>query len=153
MTSLIIWVYEFVFPFLVQQLIRTIVEKQESWTFLGHSFLGDQTVKCSLILSSFGPVYYQIGLVDVLRLAEIAIVQKSLTGSILFILHFLFFSSREDRARDLNSERKLTWMILQIKWPSYHLTSSKKSSFIQKSSSQVPKAFSKHGIAEKTKII
>ena len=90
-----------------------------SWAHL----FGDHTGKRSAILSRFDPAYYYIGVVDVLRLAENFVIQKGLTGSIVFVLHFLLFPSGEGRERALNSEYKLTRTILQIVRPSYHLNS------------------------------
>ena len=48
---------------------------------------GDHTGKRSVILSRFDPAYYYIGVVDVLHLAENFVIQKGLTGSIVFVLH------------------------------------------------------------------
>ena len=55
------------------------------------------------------------------------------------------------RTRALSSEYKLTKRIVQIGWPSYHLTLREKSALVQKPLVRIPKIFDQHGIAEKTK--
>ena len=58
-----------------------------------------------------------------------------------------------NRSRDLSSEYKVTKLLLQTEFPSYNLTSKRKSTKIQSASVQIPKAFNMHGIAAKTKKI
>ena len=51
----------------------------------------------------------------------------------------------------LGSEHKLTKLILQIEFPSYHLTLKRKSAPVQNPSTLIPKAFNQQGIAKQIK--
>ena len=69
-------------------------------------------------------------------------------------VHFtlLIIPLEEDRMEALSPACKTAKLILQIGYPSCHLTTWKKSALIQKPLEQTPKAFYQHGNAEKTVI-
>ena len=79
--------------------------------------------------------------------------KKSLKNGLITSLHILL-TSKGRRTWPFSWFWIMSWMtklILQIRCPSYHLASWRKSAQIQKPSSQISDTFHRHGVVEKTK--
>ena len=78
--------------------------------------------------------------------------KKSLTNGLITL--YILLTSKGRRTRPYSWSWIMSWMtklILQIRCPSYHLASGKKSAQIQKPSTQISDTFHRHGVVEKTK--
>ena len=93
---------------------------------------------------------------SLLRL-KLAVKQIFLNFSVSVLVcsfYILYYSLQEGIGCKLKALNvKLTKLIFEIGWPSYHLTSWRKSVLIQKPLAHISKAFHQHRIAEKSKMI
>ena len=78
-------------------------------------------------------------------------VRQPTKAIFVFFLRPLLFPSGRNTTWALNSEYKLTILILQTGRLFYHMTSYRKLELIQKPSAQIPRVFNHHGITKKQK--